>query len=265
MKNILDEIVGYKKIELEERKKKISLKTLKNLIQGLNYPKKLVTFLESIQLPKKGNISLIAEIKLASPSTGVLGDETVIPRRIKEYDQSDIDAISIITDTKFFQGKLEFIQKAHLYSDLPILQKDFVIDPYQIYESKFYEADALLLIARILTEKELIDFVDLAIQLGIEPVVEIYGEADLKKALKTETKIIAVNARNLDDFSIDISKASKLGKTLPKDRIFLGFSGVKSKKEVEQYTKAGAKGVLVGTSIMQSDDTQKFIKSLRSL
>ena len=214
-----------------------------------------------LNLPEN-KMAIIAEIKLASLTVPYLGSEKDIVKRAVDYKQAGADAISIITEKHFFKGSPDFIPRLKAKTDLPILQKDFVIDPYQIYEAKIIGADALLLIAKIINKKTLINFVALCQKIGIEPVVEINDESDLKKALGTSTKIIAINARNLNTFIVDIDQACQLIKKIPDRFTKLAFSGIKSSIEVKKYQQAGAKGVLVGTSLMKAKNIKQFIKNL---
>lgn len=217
----------------------------------------------SINLLKSKNIGIIAEIKLASPTEKSLGSETEILKRAIEYEKAGIEAISFITEKSIFKGNIKFIPQIKSKVKLPVLQKDFVIDPYQIYQAKIAGSDAFLLIAKILTKKKLIEFVKICLEIGLEPVVEINDSGDLKKTLATETRIIAVNARNLDTLQIDIEKAVDLLKKIPGKYLKLGFSGVTSKIEVEKYRSAGVKGVLVGTNLMKTKNIKEFLKGLR--
>ena len=212
----------------------------------------------------KNKISIIAEIKLASPTVPYFGSEKDISKRAINYQKAGADAISIITEKYFFKGNLKFISKIKDKVDLPILQKDFVIDPYQIYEAKIAGANALLLIAKIINKQTLIKFVSLCQEIGLEPIVEINDEQDLKKALSTSTNIIAVNARNLDTFIVDVDRACLLMKKIPNRFVKFGFSGIKSSDEVKMYKDAGASGILVGTSLMKTKDIKNFIKKLKA-
>jgi len=215
---------------------------------------------------------IIAEIKLASPSEGELADSEDVVDIAKDYKQSlpsedgkkwGADAISIITEKYFFKGDAKFIKLVKEKTELPVLQKDFIVDSFQIYESRINGADALLLIATIVSLEELKEFVDLCLEIGLEPVVEIHDELDLENALQTNTKIIAVNARDLNTFKVDVERACELLERIPDNFLKLGFSGVNSKEEVEQYRKAGARGVLVGTSLMKSKVKKEFLEGLR--
>lgn len=255
----LEEIVNRTKEDLLKRKRKISLDELKTLISrqvGRG-------FIKAIENPKKGSISIIAEIKLSSPTQVSMGCKEGIIDRVSQYEKSNVDSISVVTEKHFFGGDPEFIGKIKKVVRLPVLQKDFVVDPYQVYEAKIAGADALLLIAGILSEKDLTYLVDLTKEIGIEPVVEVVSTKDLRKAFATKTKVIAVNARDLDTFEINLERACRLLKKVPDTFIKLGFSGVKGNKEVRRYKNSGAIGVLIGTNLMKSKNISEFIERLR--
>lgn len=243
--NILEKIVEYKKQEVAGKLARRD-------------------FLGAILKPQ-GKIAIIAEIKLASPSAGVLGLDQEIEDRVRAYELGGADAISVVVDQKFFQGSLSLIARIKKVTKLPVLAKDFIIDEYQLYEALVYGADAVLLIARILSGKKLKQLVALASSLGLVAIVEVNEESELPSALGSQAKCIAVNARDLDTFKIDLAKALNIGQKIPKERIFLGFSGVSSQDEVKRYQDGGARAVLVGTSLMKSSDPAKLIKELRDV
>lgn len=240
---------------------KVLRNILENTKKDIKEKKQFGIFSKSLLKAKK--IAILAEIKLASPTEKSLGGEKDILKRAIKYEKSGADAISFITEKSVFNGNIKFISKIKSKVNVPVLQKDFVIDPYQIYEAKNAGSDALLLIVKILDQKTLIRFVEICLEIGIEPVVEINDKKDLEKALKTGTKIIAVNARNLDSLEVDVERACKLLKLIPDKFFKLGFSGISSKEEVERYKNAGAKGILIGTNLMKAKNTEKFLKGLR--
>lgn len=244
MKNILAIIIEHKKKELQIKQKSGS-----NFFNALNN--------------KNKDIAIIAEIKCDSPSAGKLIDINRIEFIVKSYNAARVAGISVVTDKKYFNGDISLISKIKQLIDIPILQKDFVIDEYQVYEAKAYQADALLLIARIVDTNRLNHLVRLCFKLGIEPVVEVYDKRDLKKALQTTCRIIGVNARNLSNLKVDIDHACRLISLIPKDKIALGFSGITSKKDVEKYRASGARGILIGTSLLKAKDRRGFITALR--
>lgn len=220
-------------------------------------------FIQALTNPKKGPLAIIAEIKLASPTHKHLGNEDEIINRAKQYEQAGADAISVITEKNIFKGDPSFIAEIKQAVSLPILQKDFIFDSHQVYESKRVGADALLLIAKILSKKDLISLVNLVKKIGLEPVVEVNNEDDLKKAIVTQTDIIAVNARNLDTFEVNVNKACELLKKVPAKFIKLGFSGVKGKREVKKYQAAKVNGILIGTSLMKAPNILQFMERIR--
>jgi indole-3-glycerol phosphate synthase len=257
-KNFLEKIINIKKKDLQTSHDALSVRYFDVSDETENA---FITIFKK----KKNNASvLIAEVKFASPTNYHLGSSDDLLQRVKEYEQAGADAISVITEKHFFRGNTAFVSKIKKAVKLPVLQKDFVIDEKQIYEAKEIGSDALLLIARLVDKKILKEFVNLCLNLHIEPMVEINSEEDLKKAIATKTNIIAINARDLETFAVDVAKACELMKKIPDRFIKLGFSGIHSPKEVLQYKKAGAKGVLVGTSLMQAKDIVNFVNELMS-
>jgi indole-3-glycerol phosphate synthase len=259
MNDILKQILEKKRLDLIEQKKKVSEEKLWE--EALSFEKNSL-FLEVLSHPSRKDIAVIAEIKLASPTNPSLGLTDEILTRARAYAIGHADAISFITEKHFFKGDTKYITEMKHAVSLPVLQKDFIIDLYQIYEAKTLGSDALLLIARIIDGQTLKAFVSLCQKLGIEPVVEIHSEEDLVKAEAARPKIIAVNARDLETFSVDVSRACKILEEIPDTYFKLGFSGIHSSVEVKQYKKAGAKGVLIGTSVMKAKNVESFLESL---
>ncbi|MDE2588814.1 MAG: indole-3-glycerol-phosphate synthase [Patescibacteria group bacterium] len=217
-----------------------------------------------LRLFRKNKLVLIGEVKIASPSAGILlTRERLIPTA-QSYANAKIDAISVITETHFFHGDILDVQKVKVAISLPILQKDFIINTQQIYEAKAAGSDALLLIARIVSRKKLALFVEVCLKLKIDPVVEINNSADLQKALQTKTRIIAVNARDLNTFNVDVEKACRLIKKIPVRYVKLGFSGIRGSKEVAMYKKAYVNGILIGTSLVKEVNVDAFLSSLNT-
>lgn len=260
-KNILDTIVAHKKKEITKRKEAYPLASLLKDLGKKSFNDK--SFLESISNPKAGDIAVIAEIKLKSPSAGVLGNKNQLVNRAITYQSSYADSISLVTDNRYFGGNVEMVSTLKKNLEIPILQKDFVIDTYQIYEAKKHKADALLLIAKICKKVELQNYINLCNELHITPVIEVYDVEDLQKI--SGTHVIGVNARNLEDFTVHVEKACELIKKISNQNIVIGFSGVASRKEVELYKQAGVKAVLVGTNLMKSDNVSNVLKSLKGL
>lgn len=258
MHNTLYKILEEKKNDIKKDKKLLSLRVMKKQITKKLY---VSNFKKNIVLEKK--MAFIAEIKLASPTIPVLGSEETVLDRVISYEHAFAHAISYITEQHIFKGDTSFIPKIKAKTTLPVLQKDFIIDVYQIYQARLLGADALLFIARIVSERMLRKFVLLAQTLGIEPVVEVFDEKDFQKARASTTHIIAVNARNLETFEVSVDKACAVLKKIPKKYITLGFSGIRSAQEVKKYKDAGVKGVLVGTALMETEDIPGFLSGLQ--
>ena len=267
MHNKLVEIVEKKKQDLIEQKKKVPLPSLRALAKQSRGNQRQLSSTGLLAQLRGGrnDISILAEIKLASPTVVSLGSHDEIIERAIAYEKAGADAISFITEKHYFKGEVSFIPKLKQHVSLPILQKDFVIDEYQIYEAKLAGSDALLLIVKYLEKEKLKQFVSLCQKLGIEPVVEINDEEDLVKAVTTTTNSIAVNARDLATFEVNVDKACELLKKVPDKYITLGFSGVHSHIEVQQYKNAGVKGILVGTELMKAKSIEDFFLSLREI
>lgn len=243
MEKILKKILIHKKKEIIEKKKKISIFSLKKKITNTLSS----NFKESIT---KNKINLIAEIKKKSPSAGILKKNIDPIFYAKSYQKYGAAAISVLVDKKFFGGNCKYIKDVVKNVSLPILYKEFVIDSYQIYEAKILKCSAILLIAKILSLKKLQKFVDLSYKLGLEPLVEVHNEQDLDKSLKTNACIIGINNRCLDTFKTDLNTTVNLIKKIPKDKIVVSESGIKGKKDVDLLKKIGVKAILVGEYLM---------------
>lgn len=243
---------------LEKKKKDVA--NIKYQISNVKRDDK-ETFIGAIKSVERP--AIIAELKFASPTNPHLGSREILLRKAKEYQEAGATAISIITEKHFFKGDPLFVTQVKKEVTVPILQKDFVIDRSQIDEAKELGSDALLLIARIVDIETLKKFVDYCLEQGIEPVVEIANEEDLTKAIATQTRIIAVNARDLDTFEVHVETACRLLEKIPVQFVRFGFSGVQGRDEFVQYTKAGADAILIGTKAMKESYVATFFKTLR--
>ena len=257
--NILNKIVKHKKKELQSRKKEVSLDTIKNKISS----EKFHTRDFKKALKKNGRISIIAEIKKSSPSTGIIKPNFNHISIAKEYDRAKVDAISVLTDRRFFKGSLDFIREVREVVKVPLLRKDFIVDSYQIYESKLYEADAILLITSILTLPKLRDYLQIAKGLNIQCLVECHNQEEINKAISSGAEIIGINSRNLATFSVDLGRFSKLRKLIPKNIVVVSESGINSSDDAAKMKSNGADAILVGASIMKSNNIAKKVEELR--
>jgi len=246
---ILDEIVANKRLELAETKRLLSLDEVRARLKDVPPPR---NFRAAIDQPK---VSVIAEIKRASPSMGEIADEMFDPRIIAQtYSGNGAAAISVLTERKYFQGEPFYIKRARRYMPLPILRKDFLFDPYQIYESRMMLADALLLIVRLLTDNQLLDLLELTRELGMAALVETHDEEEVARAARAGADIIGINNRDLATMQTDLSVTERLAKFMPKSAILVSESGIETREDVERLAKCGAHAVLVGTTLMKAGD-----------
>lgn len=251
---ILDEIIRKKKEEVKRRSKRLPLSKLKS-----NLKKSDRNFKKSIS---KG-FNLIAEIKKGSPSGGIINKNFNLEETAKIYQKNKkVKAISVLTDRKFFFMGPTCLSGVRKLTKKPLLRKDFIIHPYQIYESRFYGADAVLLIARILTKNKIKKFIDTAKKYNIDCLVEIHNEKELKK-LPKNAEIIGINNRNLDTLKVNLNTTLNLIQKIPKNKIIVTESGYNSNNEIKKI-KNKVNAVLIGTSILKSKNINKKINELFS-
>ena len=230
--------------------------TKKDLIKT----KKRRSFIDAIK--NKSHISLIAEIKRASPSLGDINVGVDIVEQAKTYEQGGASTISVLTN-KHFKGSMGDLVQIKAATNIPILRKDFIFDPYQVYESYYCGTDAILLIATILDLPTLRKLLGLAHDLGMECLVEVHDEKDLAKALATDSKIIGINARNLKTFEVDLGTVVDLAQQVPRDRFIVAESGIESAVDVRKVAIAGAQAILVGTTLMKANNVSQKIHELQ--
>lgn len=254
---ILDKIVDAKKLRLEKDKLNLSLyKIIKSLEDKFpNSP----SFYDAI---KKEGLSIIGEIKKASPSKGIIKEDFNPIEIAREYEGA-VDCLSILTEQDFFLGDPKYIPQVSSTVSLPILRKDFIIDEYQIYEAKFLGASAVLLICAILTVDELKKYIHLAKSLKLTPLVEVHDEKELNMALQCEAPIIGVNNRNLKDFSVDLNTTIKLSEKIPKDILLVSESGISETSDITALKQANINGILVGESFMRCNDIKLKSKEFK--
>ena len=253
----LEEIIKEKRIEVEAGKSRIPLS---EILCGLEKPRDARNFKAALNKPHI--FSLIAEIKRSSPSRGLLKKELDVPGIASVYEVTGAAAISVLTDEKFFGGRLSFIKEAKNVTSIPVLRKDFIIDEYQIYESAYYGADAFLLIAAILSGQEMRNFLRLGEELNMDAIAEVHTEEDLEKALAADAVIIGINNRNLHTFEIDLETISRLIRLVPEGKITIAESGIKSYKDLMTLKSFGVNAVLIGEAFMESPDIAVRIKEI---
>jgi len=256
---ILDEIVADNRKELENRQSGFPLAEVRRA--ALEQAPAL-DFAAALQGDR---VRLIAEVKRASPSKGVIRPDLDPVEIAKVYAGNGASAISVLTETKHFHGSLQdlmAIRDALVEKRVPLLRKDFLFDPYHIYESRAYSADALLVIVAILTPDRLKELLFLSHQLGMKCLVEVHNEAELAVALRTEARIIGINNRNLDTLEVDLGTTKRLRPFIPSDRIVVSESGIRSHADVEMLRHLRVDAILVGEALMSAPDIAAKMKEL---
>jgi indole-3-glycerol phosphate synthase len=246
--NVLDEIVLNTKSKLEVMKSKTSLEELISQVTKLKIEKS--NFKASLASKDQ---AIIAEIKKASPSAGIISEDFDPVTKAKEYESFGASALSILTEEDYFLGSIKYLKDVKAISNLPILRKDFVIDEYQIYESKLIGADCILLIVSILSDSELQRFTSLADTLGLDYIIEVHDEAELKRVEDFSDAIIGVNNRDLKTFEVNIENSIRLRNFFKKENIFVAESGIKNQKDIDKLSKHNINVFLIGESLMRGD------------
>jgi indole-3-glycerol phosphate synthase len=256
--NFLEKILAHKKKEVEIRKWKMPERFLMERIEKANRPISLAEALSHNEL------AVIAEIKKASPSAGVIRENFDPIQIAKSYVKAGANALSMLTDEEYFQGSLEYIEQVRSFVPVPILRKDFIIDPYQLLEAKAFGADAILLIVAALDKEQLQSLLNRTYELGLEALVEVHSADEMKIAVDVGAKIIGINNRNLETFTIDLATTEQLAPLAPPGTILVGESGLHTKDDIQRMSQAGVDAVLVGTHFMKHPDPgialQQFLK-----
>lgn len=259
---ILDRILEDKRVEVADRKASKPQKELEALISDIPAPRSFLCVRKSgIRHPVSG-IRLVAEIKKASPSKGLIREDLDPVAIAKTYEAAGASAISVLTDEKYFQGRLEYLTAVHDAVSLPILRKDFIIDPYQVYESRAAKADAILLIVAALPIEQLKDLMALATELGMTSLVEVHTSEELDTALEIGAKIIGINNRNLQTFEVKLETTLELTSRVPADRVLVSESGIFTRSDVERLMAVGVDAILVGECLMRERDPGVKVKEL---
>ncbi|MDD4939379.1 MAG: indole-3-glycerol phosphate synthase TrpC [Candidatus Omnitrophica bacterium] len=255
--DILKEIVQKKKERLLFAKQQLSEDELKAKVQGLAPAR---PFIKAINKPRQ--ISLIAEIKKQSPSRGVIRPDFNLSEIARVYQDAGVQAISVLTEEDHFGGNISYINEVKSIAACPVLRKDFILEPYQVYESRFYGADAILLIADLLSKEKLTELMGLAGELGLECLVEVHDDKELKKAVSLKAPLIGINNRDLHTLEIDPKTTERLFTLVPKDKVVVAESGIKSYQDVLFLRILGVNAVLIGEAIMEAPSMQIKIEEL---
>jgi len=244
--SILQKIVANTKTNLVHKKAEFPLEKIKSSLENLKLPRG--KFKDNISSKDE---AIIAEIKKASPSAGIIKEDFDPIKIAMEYESFGASALSILTEEDFFMGSIEYLKDVKKITSLPILRKDFMIDEYQIYESKLIGADCILLIASILTDQQIANFINIAKKLELDYLIEVHDENELKRVDRFEDALIGVNNRNLETFEVDLNNSVRLRNSFRQNNIFIAESGIKSREDMNYLKMNKIKVFLIGESLMR--------------
>ncbi len=260
--SILNQIIENKKLELETARKNVPLADLKARINDLDPVR---SFSDAIKRQKNGPVKLIAELKKASPSKGLIREDFRLSHIVSVYDRKPVSAISVLTEERFFSGSLKNLQETRKRTEKPILRKDFIFDEYQVYEARANGADAMLLIAAALEKSQIADLYGLSRELSLDCLVEVHNLKELDVTLDCGAEIVGINNRNLKTLEISLNMTFEMLRDIPADRIVVSESGISTREHVELIESSRTDAILVGTAIMKSDDIGAKIDELMGI
>ena len=256
--SILDELAAHAKERVAEAKNNISFSEIRRL--ALSMPKGELSFEKALRKP---DISFICECKKASPSKGLIAEDFPYLKIANDYEAAGADCISVLTEPKWFLGSNEYLREIAASVSIPCLRKDFTVDEYMIYEAKTLGASAILLIVSILSKTQLREYIKICDELGLSALVEIHDEEEALTAINAGARLIGVNNRNLRDFSVDTENSRRLRSLIPRDKLFVSESGVKTSDDVRALRELGADAVLIGETLMKAANKREKLNELR--
>ncbi len=255
---ILDEIAAYTRLRIDKKKEEVPLDVM--IGEAYSLPKGGFEFERAL---KTDDVAFICECKKASPSKGIIAGDFPYLDIARQYEAAGADAISVLTEPKWFLGSDEYLRKITQAVSIPVLRKDFTVDEYMIYEAKCLGASAVLLICAILPEDEISEYIKICDELGLSALVEAHNEEEVGSAIRAGARVIGVNNRDLRDFSVNTDTSIRLRQMIPEDIVFVSESGIRDEKDVERVRISGADAVLVGEALMRADDKKAALSKLR--
>ena len=256
---ILDKIADHARERVRHDREQLGAEEIRSLAEE-GPPAESSRFYDAIAGP---GLSFICEVKKASPSKGIIDPEFDYRRIAREYASAGADAISCLTEPKWFLGSDRIFREIRAEVKTPMLRKDFVVDAYQIYQAKLLGAECVLLICALLPQETICRFMGICEKLGLAALVETHNEEEIRSAVQAGARMIGVNNRNLKDFSVDLDNAARLRDLIPADRLFVAESGVKTPADAAALRASGADAILIGEALMRSADRGRFLKELR--
>lgn len=260
MTNLLRTIAARTVERVNERKERVSLAMIADEASGMCHRNSYFPFEKAL---KTADISMICEVKKASPSIGILDESFPFLQIAGEYEAAGADAISVLTEPDWFLGSDKHLEEIRKMVGIPVLRKDFTVDSYQIYESKLLGADAVLLICALLDQIKLKEYLDIAHGLGLSALVEAHDKDEIMTALKAGARVIGVNNRDLKTFEVDLETSIRLRKLVPEDIPFISESGIRTPGDIARLRQHKINGVLIGETLMRSSEKRKMISELK--
>jgi indole-3-glycerol phosphate synthase len=258
--DILKKIVARKREEIAERSSRVSIEELKSRLDGASPPR---GFVEAIRAKiAAGKAGVIAEIKKASPSKGVIREHFVPEQIARSYEQGGAACLSVLTDIDFFQGGDEYLKEARGACSLPVIRKDFIIDPYQVYEARVIGADCILLIAACLSDEQMKSLAELANALGMDVLIEVHDEEELARSLPLNQPLVGINNRNLRTFEVSLETTLRMLGQIPPDRIVVTESGIHTPEDVRLMRDNQVNAFLVGEAFMRAEEPGEKLAEL---
>lgn len=265
---ILDDLAAAARVRVERKKKETPFEEVMGKAQQLAKNEGEFTFPFEKAIAQKTaekEISFICEVKKASPSKGIIAEDFPYLDIARDYEKAGADCISVLTETDYFKGDDRYLREINDEISIPTIRKDFIVDTYMIYEAKLLGASCVLLIAALLDTDTIREYKSVCDKLGLSALVEAHDEIELQSALDAGARLIGVNNRDLKTFTVDINNSLRLRNMVPKDKLFIAESGIKNAKDIQRLREAGVNGVLIGETLMRSNDKKKMLDELKGI